>query len=379
MQLFDLLSLIYVFLGVRTVWTLARHWRAFTDAKLTAFDRQLASQIAFFVFIPIGVFLHELGHAAATYQFGGTIDWLGGGFHYALFYGYVIPQGRFTVLQDWWISLAGNLVSIVYGFIPLILLKFFDKPWLKFTLLAFARIQLGWSLVGYPLITFAGFEGDWQTIYFAIPILGGAVFIVQATLAVALWLFDRSARVKRWEFNLDGSVTEPLRELDAAIAARAHSVDPLIARGNFFVERNQVELAIADYRAALKLDAQNPRALFNLAQIRLLQKRFTDAEKYFRAALVRASVSSDRQLTARSHFGLGMALYHRGDARQAVREIGEAIARVPGVAGFHYWRGIAYRAINAKADSRADFTRALELAENTDPQLAAQAREMLST
>jgi Zn-dependent protease len=119
-SLFDLLSLFYAFLGVRALWTLAKNWRAFTDAELTAFDRRLATEIAFFVFIPIGVFLHELGHAAATYQVGGTIDWFGGGFHYALFYGYVIPEGRFTALQDWWISLAGNLVSVVYGFLPLI-------------------------------------------------------------------------------------------------------------------------------------------------------------------------------------------------------------------------------------------------------------------
>jgi len=147
MQLFDLLSLFYAFLGVRAISTAIRNWRAFTDDQLTAFDRRLASELAFFVLVPIGVLFHELGHAAATYQVGGSINWLGGGFHYALFFGYVIPLGRFTALQDWWIALSGNLVSIAYGFLPLIFLRFAPRVWQKYLLLAFARIQLGWSVI----------------------------------------------------------------------------------------------------------------------------------------------------------------------------------------------------------------------------------------
>ncbi|MCI0476439.1 MAG: M50 family metallopeptidase, partial [Anaerolineales bacterium] len=114
MPLFDIISLLYAFLGVRALWTLAKNWRAFTDAELTAFDRRLASDIAFFVFIPIGVFLHELGHALATLQVGGQVV----EFHYALFYGYVVPRGNFTPLQEWWIALSGNLVSVLFGFVP---------------------------------------------------------------------------------------------------------------------------------------------------------------------------------------------------------------------------------------------------------------------
>src|SRR5512142_3503694 len=120
--LFDLLSLFYVFVGARALLSLRRNWREFTDDELTGFDRRLAGELAFFVFIPIGVLFHELGHAVATYQVGGTVDWLHGGFHYALFWGYVIPEGEFSVLQDWWIALSGNLVSVLYGFLPLLFL-----------------------------------------------------------------------------------------------------------------------------------------------------------------------------------------------------------------------------------------------------------------
>lgn len=362
MGIFDLLSLLYLFLGARAVWTLVQNWRAFTDDQLTGFDRRLASEIAFFVFIPIGVFLHELGHAAATYQVGGTIDWFGGGFHYAFFYGYVIPKGRFTVLEDWWISLAGNLVSIVYGFLPLVFLRLTNKAWIQYTILSFARIQLGWSLVGYPLLTFAGFEGDWTTIYFAIPILGVAVFVVQASLVVILLLIDRSTAVKRWEVSLYAGARAQIQRLDANIAARPGARDPLIERGNFFASQNQFDLAIADYRAALKIDPQNSRALYNIGQIRLMQKRYSDAEKNFRAALAR--VESDASLAARVHFSLGFCLYHRGGAKQALPEFDAAIARDATVPEFFFWRGTARRALGDEMNAQNDFARADALTKN---------------
>jgi hypothetical protein len=376
MGLFDLLSLLYVFIGARAVWTLVKNWRVFTDDELTPFDRNLASQIAFFVFIPIGVFFHELGHAAATYQVGGTIDWLNGGFHYALFYGYVVPIGRFTAIQDWWIALSGNLVSVVYGFMPLIFLRFTNKAWIKFTILSFARIQLGWSLVGYPLITFAGFEGDWTTIYFLIPLLGVLTFITQAALVAALWLLDRSPFVKRWEISLYGGASKQVPQLDAAVAGRPGAIDPLITRANFFASQNQFDLALADYRAVLKIDPRNPRALFNLGQIRSIQKRYTDAEKYFRAALPRAA--SDPQLAARVHYALGFALHHRGNPAQAIPEFDAAIARDPNAPEFYFWRGIARRATHDDANARIDFTRTAAMAETTNPDLAAQARSMVN-
>jgi hypothetical protein len=359
MQLFDLLSLFYAFLGIRALWTLKQNWRAFTDDKLTAVDRRLASEIAFFVFIPIGVFFHELGHAAATYQSGGTIDWFGGGFHYALFYGYVIPAGRFTVLQDWWIALSGNLISVVFGFVPLIFLRFTDKAWIKFTILSFARIQLGWALVGYPLLTLAGFHGDWITIYGTSWLLTIPLGIAHASLIIVLWLIDRSTVVKRWELGLYAGASKELGQLDTAIAARPGSVDPIIARGNFFASQEQAALAIADYKAALKLDPQNPHARSNIGQVCLVQKRYSDAEKNFRAALARAE--SDPQLAGRVHCGLGVCLYHRGGAKQAIPEFDAAIARNATVPEFFFWRGTARRALGDEMNAQADFIRAEEL------------------
>jgi tetratricopeptide (TPR) repeat protein len=372
MQLFDLLSVFYALLGIRAIWTAIRNWRTFTDDQLTAIDRRLASELAFFVFIPIGVFLHELGHALATIQVGGQV----GGFHYALFYGYVIPVGQFTPLEEWWIALSGNLVSIAYGFLPLIFILVARKAWIRYILLASARIQLAWSLVGYPLLTLAGFEGDWQTIYRTSYLLSVPLFITQAALVMGLWRLDRSSFVKRWETRLYSGAGDQLRLLDSAINLRPGAVDPILARGNFFAAQAQPELAVADYRAALKLDPQNPRALYNIGQLQLIRRNFAAAEKNFRAALTRAG--ADPEVAGRVHYGLATCLYHLGKASEAIQEFTDAITRLPDVAEFYFWRGTAYRSMRDDTNARNDFARTAELASVSNPELASRAREMLS-
>jgi Tfp pilus assembly protein PilF len=385
--LFDLLSLFYVFVGARALLTLRRNWREFTDDDLTPFDRRLASELAFFVFIPIGVLLHELGHAVATYQVGGTVDWLGGGFHYALFWGYVVPEGNFTALQDWWIALAGNLVSVVYGFLPLALLPFTKKNWIKFTILTFARIQLGWSLIGYPLLTLTGIDSDWSTIYSTRTLaVSVPLFVTHAALVAALWIVDRSKWLKRWELSLYGGADEQLQQLDASIDASARAsdgqpspaaLDSLISRGNYYASQGQFDLAMSDYNAALKQDPRNLRALYNVGQIHLMRKHFGPAEKMFRWALEYAD--RDQPVVGHLHYGLGMCLYHRGKAAEAIAEYSQAIARVPDIPEFYYWRGIARRQTRDDLAARNDFNHAAEMAASTNPALAQQAREMAAS
>lgn len=392
-NLFDLLSLFYVFIGIRSVRELVKHWREFTDDDVTLFDRRLANQLAFFIFIPVGVLFHELGHAAATYQMGGTINWLGGGFHYALFWGYVEPLGDFSARQDWWIALAGNLVSVVYGFLPLLLLPFVKKGWIKYTIVTLARIQLGWSLVGYPLITLTGIDSDWRTIYSPGTFdVGIPLFVFHVALVISLWLIDRSAWLKRWELSLFKGAGEQMKRFDAAVeqhfdkASRSihmdrpvppAAVDALLARGNFYASHGEFSLAQIDYRSVLAADPQNVRALYNTGQIHLMQKHFGQAEKAFRAALGRAP--GDPQIAGRLHYGLAMCLYHRGKAADSIPEFDQAIARVPDIADFYYWRGLARRQTRDNAAARNDFNRAAALAGEGNPALAQQAREMLAS
>ena len=68
------------------VMTLRSAWierQTLWDANVTARDRDLLMRITMFVLMPIVVFLHECGHAAAILQFGGKIA----KFHYGILWG----------------------------------------------------------------------------------------------------------------------------------------------------------------------------------------------------------------------------------------------------------------------------------------------------
>ena len=190
---FDQISILYSLGTCYTLWRLATHWHSFWSNPITPQDRILAQQLALFVGVPIGVFFHELGHALATWQVGGrVID-----FQWRLFWGYVRPLGQFTPVEYWWISLSGNLVSIALGLIALALVpRFRDRTW-GAILEAFAAVQLVFSLVGYPVLSFIlpGFSGDWVDIYnFSVSPYAQIVLTIHVLLVVALWRLDRSNR-----------------------------------------------------------------------------------------------------------------------------------------------------------------------------------------
>jgi tetratricopeptide (TPR) repeat protein len=134
---------------------------------------------------------------------------------------------------------------------------------------------------------------------------------------------------------------------------------------------------MADYNAALKTDPRNVRALYNVGQIHLMRKHFGPAEKMFRWALEYAD--RGQPITGHVHYGLGLCLYHRGKAAEAIAEYNQAIARTPDIPEFYYWRGIARRQTRDDLAARNDFNRAADLAANTNPALAQQAREMAAS
>ena len=57
---FNLLSLLFVFVSIQTLWQLSKNWSSFWDVKITLEDRNLATKIALFLLVPIGVLFHEI-------------------------------------------------------------------------------------------------------------------------------------------------------------------------------------------------------------------------------------------------------------------------------------------------------------------------------
>lgn len=181
---FDLISIFYCIIAIGVIRRLFKNWEPFCDDVITPADTRLVTEVAFFILIPFGVLLHELGHAVATWQFGGTVI----DFEWRIFWGYIIPEGDFTAVQRWWISFSGNLVSIVIGIIPLFFINRVRKAIVKELLLSFARIELIYSLIVYPLFSFVWSGGDWVRIYnFSVKPYAQITLAVHIVLLVILW------------------------------------------------------------------------------------------------------------------------------------------------------------------------------------------------
>ena len=164
---FALISVFYIILGLRVVYQLATTWRQTWDTTFTATDRALVTQAAFFILLPVGVALHELGHAVAIWAFGGTVvDW-----GYYGFAGYVsYYPWHFTAEQQIVIAAAGTVVNLLLaaGAVAFVFLR---RPPARAAinelLIQFVFISLLNALVVYPLLdVLSGMNGDWSQMYF---------------------------------------------------------------------------------------------------------------------------------------------------------------------------------------------------------------------
>lgn len=183
-SIFDLISIFYCFIAVGVIRRLVKNWKFFWDDHITPQDKRLVSEVSFFILIPLGVLLHELGHALATWQVGGTVL----DFEWRIFWGYILPQGDFTPFQRWWIALCGNLISVLIGIIPLFITGRVQKPIINEILSYFAKIELIYSLIFYPAFSFVGFMGDWVRIYdFSVKPYAQVTLAVHIMLLLLLW------------------------------------------------------------------------------------------------------------------------------------------------------------------------------------------------
>lgn len=195
---FGIISLLYVALGVRVVWMIAKNWRAVWDRNFTASDRMLVNQASFFFLVPISVLLHEFGHAVAVWAFDrDVVDW---GFYG--FAGYVayfpVDPATGQVLSDIQrtiISAAGSLVNLVLCLAALGMVLYWKPPLraaINELLIGFVFISGLNAFIVYPILDLAsGMNGDWRQMYNSgVPWLTAIIVIVQiAVLAGGYWIF----------------------------------------------------------------------------------------------------------------------------------------------------------------------------------------------
>lgn len=182
-----------------TIYQLAKGWRDFWNDDLTPRDRQLASGVAFFLLVPIGVLLHEFGHMLAAWSTGSRVVGLG----YFIYWGYVeyAPASN-SPLLEWFVSLAGNFVSYALGIACILAAIYAQKLKLviRVTLLYLGILEMVQTLIAYPLISLdPNFDGDWDSIYsFGAPVASGVTLGLHLLSLVAFIVFLRRNQRANW-------------------------------------------------------------------------------------------------------------------------------------------------------------------------------------
>ncbi|MCC7359691.1 MAG: tetratricopeptide repeat protein [Anaerolineales bacterium] len=369
--LFDFISILYVLRALAVLVTLIRNWRPFWDADVTRADRALANQAAFFLLIPLGVFLHEAGHALATWSVGGTVV----DFQWRVFWGYILPAGNFTPLQDWWISLSGNLVSIALGLLPLPLLLVVRRGIWAEILESFARQQLLYALLWYPAFTFFGF-GDWVTIYnFRIVPWAELMLVFHVALLAGLFFLDRSRWAVEHRLGRNPALTAQHRQLAEAVERQPLAAAPLARLALFYAELGEAGQASRYVRRAERLDPND--STLKLAQARLAaqQRNPVAADKAAQAALA----APDLTPQARASLTSQLAFNHMqaGRREEAISAFTEALRLTPDAHQLYHWRGIVRRSLGRNAEALSDFQAAARLA--ADPADKARAEQEAET
>lgn len=179
---------VWVPLAIVTANEVRKNWRQIFDQDLSMADRAALQKINIFFLIPLIVLLHEIGHSLAILWAGGKI----GEFHFGVWWGYVVPIGRFDDAQTLIIYLAGSAVQILVGFLCLLAAVFLRSPPIVALLIYCGLYSIAGTIIIYTLLSFAGMYGDWVAIYSSplkdwVKVIGSVHLVMVAGLLYLLY------------------------------------------------------------------------------------------------------------------------------------------------------------------------------------------------
>ena len=198
---YGIIIYVAVAIAVYVLFRVVQQWRSIWDATYTQPDRLLVSQAAVFLLLPVSVALHELGHAAAIWAFGGrVID-----FGFYGFAGYVSYREPFSDAQHTVVAAAGTIVNILLcagaAWAALVRRRPFRVP-INDLLSQFALISGVNALILYPLLDFSsGLNGDFRQIYaFDAPVASSVFAAIHlGALGAGIWAMRSPLVRARWE------------------------------------------------------------------------------------------------------------------------------------------------------------------------------------
>jgi superkiller protein 3 len=106
--------------------------------------------------------------------------------------------------------------------------------------------------------------------------------------------------------------------------------------GNIAMQDNRLDAAIAEFKEALKNNAEFAEAYNNMGLALFNQSRFDEAIEEFRNAL---HIEQNFPL---AHANLGLVLLNKGLVDEAIEELTKAVSLNPEIAEAYYNLGIAY-------------------------------------
>lgn len=342
-------------LAAYTVVDLARNWATFWDDNITGQDKMRAYRAVLFLLVPIGVLLHEFGHAVAVWMQGGQVV----EFNWSLLSGYVVPDRSFGPLGTWWLYFSGNLVSILLSFVGLAVAAWARRPMVKFLGFTFFSFQWFFALVGYPLLSLGSADGDWVGIYGIPP---WPLKIVIAAIHLALiyvgYRIIRSPRVRRWEVSLSQDNRAYIEAREAEMRRDSTDIRPWLDLSRFYAQHGEMGLAKATLNGALALDPHNPDAHMLAGAMAADQEKYPQAVEEYTAALAGLPPGARRGRVA---YMLGWAYAHMDRPEDAVKALSQAIGEGYVSADTYFWRGRAYQRLRNDVAAQADFEQAARL------------------
>lgn len=355
----NILSLLYLFRSVQLVVQIGRNWAAVRQEPLTREKQRLAEQAAFFISVPVAVFVHELFHALAIWLCGGQVV----EFAYRVFWGYVVPAGDFTPVQEWFISLSGTVGSLLFGVAIWLALRHNPSRTLRYFGLRSFRFQIYFSLLYYPIMTLILPIGDWRTIYdfTQTPWLSLATALVHAGLLLAFWRADRQGWFEMPAFDTvaDQTQYEALERLAAGGDAQAQlqSIDSLRYGGATHQARRRLAGFLADHPESA--DGLLLMAMLNSdSGARVDGKTAGYAQQALERGLTGPRAAIAHELVARHYL-------ERADWTAAEAELSDALALNPPArqqAQLLYWRSQALRHLGRMDEAARDSAMAVALA-----------------
>lgn len=306
----DLVSVLYGAVALVVLVAVARRGRGFWRGEVASADRQLTWAIAFFLVLPLGVLLHEFGHALATWSMGGEVAQIS----WRVYWGFMVPVGLFSPLEHWWISLAGNAAGLLFGFVLLALAGAAgrSRPPLGRVLLVAGQLEIIFTLVVYPLMTIGGyFDGDWSTIYDfgSTPVASTITLAVHAAVLIGLWLARR--RLAEADWAISRRRADELARLRAAIRKDPADVGARHALARLFLDGGRRGWAAEASADGLRACGENAALYATLAEALMKRGQFNEALGAVTRAIELTEHAPETRMWLRAHRAIALTAVGR--------------------------------------------------------------------